>query len=65
MNVDGAVVLLDGSEQQAFEAALRSPYLRMPFQLRDAYAPGFAYFEQARFANLLPAGATVVGATAP
>lgn len=65
MNVDGAVVLLDASERQAFEAALRAPYLRMPFHLRDAYSPGFAYFEQARFATLLPAGATVVGPTAP
>jgi uncharacterized protein (TIGR03663 family) len=65
MPIDGAVVLLDGREQVAFETALQTPYLRIPFHLRDAYPAGFAYFEQSRFDSVVPDGAAVVGGNRP
>lgn len=65
MPADAGVVLIDGSEQEAFEAALTTPYLRLPFHLRAAYPAGFAYFERSRFEAIVPAGAAAVGSRQP
>ena len=61
VSFDGAdVVLSDAVDRAAIESKLKGEYWILPFQIRDAYNSGWAYFTRAKFAPYLPADTNLV-----
>ena len=50
-----SLILVDGSVLQGLRNVFPKKFARMKFQLRDAYASGFALFDADEFASVLPA----------
>lgn len=62
---DADVILSDAEDKTVIEARLSDRFILLPFQVRDAYTPGQAYFRESKFKDELPAGLPVVGGVAP
>jgi uncharacterized protein (TIGR03663 family) len=57
IDVKGAdVILADSEDRAALESRMRGTYFVLPFQIRDAYQDGQAYFSFEKFKDDLPAG---------
>jgi len=56
---DAAVVLIDGASRAEVERRLAGRYWVRPFQVRDAYDTGFAYFAFDRFQGIVPSASEI------
>lgn len=54
-----AVVLIDGASRAEVERRLTGRYWVRPFQVRDAYETGFAYFAFDRFQGIVPSASEI------
>jgi hypothetical protein len=64
--IDSAdVILADAEDKASVENRMKGEYLVLPFQIRDAYQGGQAYFRSSIFKDELPAGSTIVNGGAP
>lgn len=59
------VILSDGEDRESIEKRIKDSYIVMPFQIRDAYQNGNAYFRQSMFKDELPTGLPVVNGAKP
>lgn len=59
---NAGVILIDADGQKKLEERLNGIYLVQPFQIRDAYDGGWAYFDAKKFKDILPADSRVFGA---
>ncbi len=55
------VIFADQSDVAVVEQKLNRRYWRRPLAIRDAYQPGYAYFDYNRFQSVIPASSESVG----
>lgn len=64
IEIKGAdVILIDEEDVASIEAKLQGTYFSLPFQIRDSYQQGQAYFNAAKFKDDVPIGTAVVKGT--